>query len=74
MAKIQGRNTLPEMKVRKLLHSCGFRFRIHHNFLPGKPDIVLARYHLCIFVNGCFWHRHTGCKYTTIPKTRVEFW
>lgn len=74
MAGIRGKNTHPELVVRKILHANGFRFRLHHKALIGKPDIVLPRYRLCIFVHGCFWHRHAGCKYTTNPKTRVEFW
>nr|WP_080482233.1 very short patch repair endonuclease [Pseudomonas syringae] len=74
MANIQGRDTQPELKIRKILHAAGYRFRLHYRRLPGKPDIVLPRYRLCIFVHGCFWHRHAGCKYTTFPKTRVDFW
>ncbi|WP_410934956.1 very short patch repair endonuclease [Pseudomonas sp. W5-01] len=74
MAGIKGQNTKPEIAVRKLLHKNGFRFRLHYSGLPGKPDIVLPRYKLCIFIHGCFWHRHEGCKYTTFPKTKVDFW
>jgi DNA mismatch endonuclease (patch repair protein) len=74
MAGIKGQNTKPEIAVRKLLHKNGFRFRLHYSDLPGKPDIVLPRYKLCIFIHGCFWHRHEGCKYTTFPKTKVDFW
>lgn len=74
MASIKAKNTSPELKVRKMLHFAGYRFRLHQKSLPGKPDIVLKKHKLCIFVNGCFWHRHIGCKYTTFPKTRVEFW
>lgn len=74
MAGIRGSNTSPEMKVRKLLHRHGFRYRLHCRTLPGRPDIVLPRYKLCIFIHGCFWHRHVGCRYATKPKTREEFW
>lgn len=74
MAAIKGKNTKPELKVRKALHAHGFRYRLHSKALPGKPDIVLPAYRVCIFVHGCFWHRHTGCKYAYTPSTRVEFW
>ncbi|RYE69191.1 MAG: DNA mismatch endonuclease Vsr [Oxalobacteraceae bacterium] len=74
MANIRGSNTIPEMKVRKLLHKHGFRYRLHPRELPGRPDIVLPRYRLCIFVQGCFWHRHHGCKYATNPRSRADFW
>ena len=74
MAGIRDSDTAPEMKVRKLLHSQGFRYRLHSRKLPGRPDIVLPHYKLCIFIHGCFWHRHLSCKYATTPKTRVEFW
>jgi len=74
MAGIRGSDTSPEMKVRKLLHRQGFRYRLHQRDLPGKPDLVLPRHGVCIFVHGCFWHRHPGCKYTTTPKTRENFW
>ena len=74
MSRIQGKNTKPEIVVRKLLHSMGYRFRLHRKDLPGKPDIVLPKYKTVIFVNGCFWHRHEGCKYAYHPKSRIEFW
>jgi DNA mismatch endonuclease (patch repair protein) len=74
MAGIRGTNTSPEMKVRRFLHRNGFRFRLHKGDLPGKPDLVLPRHQLCIFIHGCFWHRHPGCRYATTPKTRAEFW
>lgn len=74
MAGIRGSNTAPEIKVRKLLHKHGFRFRLHSRDLPGRPDIVLRRYQLCILIHGCFWHRHPGCKYATNPSSRKEFW
>ena len=74
MAAIKSKNTKPEIAVRKLLHSLGYRFRLHRKDLPGSPDIVLPKYKTVIFVHGCFWHRHENCKYATTPKTRVEFW
>ena len=74
MAKIRSKNTKPEIAVRSKLHKAGYRFRLHVAGLPGKPDIVLKKYKTIIFVNGCFWHRHKGCKYAYKPKTRVEFW
>ena len=70
----KSRDTKPEIQVRKLLHSLGYRFRIQRKDLPGKPDIVLPKYRTAIFVNGCFWHRHEGCKYASTPSTNSEFW
>ena len=72
MAAIHNKDTKPEVMVRKFLFSRGFRYRINHPQLPGKPDIVLRKYNTCIFINGCFWHGHDGCKYFVIPKTRTE--
>lgn len=74
MAAIRGKDTKPEMLVRRYLWRHGFRYRLNHPRLPGKPDIVLRKYRTCIFVNGCFWHGHEGCQYYTIPKTNMEFW
>jgi len=74
MSRIRGKNTKPEVRLRSLLHRAGFRFRIHDSRLLGKPDIVLPKYKVVIFVNGCFWYRHKGCKYCTFPKSRKEFW
>lgn len=74
MSAIKGRDTKPEILLRKLLHSLGYRFRIQRKDLPGRPDIVLPRYKTVIFVNGCFWHRHEGCKYASTPSTNSEFW
>ncbi len=74
MAAIKSKNTKPEIKVRKVLHSMGYRFRLHRKDLPGSPDIVLPKYKTVIFVHGCFWHRHENCKYASTPKTRQEFW
>ena len=74
MSAIKSKNTKPEIAVRKLLHSMGYRFRLHRKDLPGSPDIVLPKYKTVIFVHGCFWHRHENCKYASNPKTRKEFW
>lgn len=74
MSQIKGKNTKPEMLVRKFLFSKGFRYRLHVKNLPGKPDIVLPKYKTAIFVHGCFWHGHEGCKYFVVPKTRTEWW
>lgn len=74
MSKISGKNTRPEIQLRKLLHSGGFRFRLHDKKLPGKPDIVLPKYKTVILSNGCFWHFHEGCEYSHIPSTRTEYW
>jgi DNA mismatch endonuclease, patch repair protein len=74
MSSIRGKNTKPEISVRKLLHAMGYRFRLHRKDLPGKPDIVLPKYKKVVFVNGCFWHGHRGCKRAMTPKTRTEFW
>lgn len=74
MSQIQGKDTKPEMLVRKFLHSNGFRYRLHVKDLPGKPDLVLPKYNSVIFVHGCFWHAHENCKYFKIPKTRTEWW
>lgn len=74
MSRIKNKDTTPEKAVRSALHKLGFRFRLHQKDLPGKPDIVLKKYRTVIFVNGCFWHRHPGCKYAYSPKSREEFW
>lgn len=74
MSRIRGKNTKPEILVRKGLHARGFRFRLHNKKLPGSPDIVLPKYGAAIMVNGCFWHGHKGCRYATKPKTNIEFW
>jgi DNA mismatch endonuclease, patch repair protein len=74
MSRIRSKDTKPEMIVRSLLHRMGCRFRIHMQKLPGKPDIVLPKYRTVIFVHGCYWHRHPGCKYAYTPKSRQEFW
>lgn len=74
MSQIKGRNTGPELRLRSLLHRAGFRFRLHAKDLPGKPDFVLPKYRTAIFVHGCFWHRHEGCRNATTPSTRTKFW
>ena len=74
MSRIRNKDTKPELVVRSLLHRIGYRFRLHRKDLPGKPDIVLPKYKTVIFVNGCFWHRHKGCKYAYKPKSRINFW
>lgn len=74
MAAIRAKNTKPEIIVRKYLWACGFRYRLNHPRLPGKPDIVLRKYRTCVFVNGCFWHGHDGCKQFVMPKSNTEFW
>jgi DNA mismatch endonuclease (patch repair protein) len=74
MSRIRSKNTKPEMLVRSYLHKQGFRFRLHDKKLPGKPDIVLAKYKTVIFVHGCFWHGHKGCKYFVVPKTKTKWW
>lgn len=74
MRQIKSKNTKPELWVRKYLFSQGFRYRINVHSLPGSPDIVLSKYKTVIFVNGCFWHGHEGCKYFVIPETRKNWW
>ena len=74
MRSIRGRDTKPELLLRSYLHSLGYRYRLHRKDLPGSPDLVLPRHSLVIFVHGCFWHRHEGCFYKTMPKTRQSFW
>lgn len=74
MSNIRGKNTKPELALRRSLHAQGFRFRLHVKHLPGKPDLVFSKYRAAVFVHGCFWHRHPGCRYATMPKTRMEFW
>ncbi|MDE2060618.1 MAG: DNA mismatch endonuclease Vsr [candidate division NC10 bacterium] len=74
MSRIRGKDTSPEKTVRSLVHGLGYRFRLHRRDLPGQPDIVLPRLRAVIFVHGCYWHRHKGCRYAYTPKTRIEFW
>ena len=74
MAAIRGKDTKPEVLVRRFLWHRGYRYRLNHKHLPGKPDVVLRKYRTCIFINGCFWHGHEGCKLYSVPKTNTEFW
>ena len=74
MSRIRSKNTKPELLVRKFLFSKGFRFKLHDKTLPGKPDLVLPKYKTVIFIHGCFWHGHEGCRYFSVPKTRTEWW
>ena len=74
MSQIKGKNTKPEILVRKFLHANGFRYKLHDKTLTGKPDIVLPKHKTVIFINGCFWHGHTNCKYYVVPKTRTKWW
>lgn len=74
MSGIRGKNTKPELLVRKYLHTRGLRYRLHVKNLPGKPDLVFPKYRTVVFVHGCFWHHHAGCKYATMPSSRPDFW
>jgi DNA mismatch endonuclease (patch repair protein) len=74
MAAVHSKDTKPELVVRKIVYGLGYRYRLHSKKLPGKPDLVFAGKRKAIFVHGCFWHRHRGCRYATSPKTRIEFW
>lgn len=74
MRRVRSTNTVPERKVRSLLHRLGFRFRLHRKDLPGKPDIVLPKYSSIVFVHGCFWHRHAGCINATTPASNQKYW
>lgn len=74
MAAIRTRDTAPELTVRRIAHRMGLRFRLHPKDLPGRPDVVLPKHRLVVFVHGCFWHRHAGCRYATTPKSRIAFW
>lgn len=74
MSRVKGKHTKPELIVRRAAHRLGLRFRLHRKDLPGHPDIVFPRYKVAMFVHGCFWHRHDGCRLASTPKTRTEFW
>jgi DNA mismatch endonuclease (patch repair protein) len=74
MSRIRAKDTKPEMLVRRFLHAQGFRYKLHDKTLPGKPDLVLPKYKTVIFIHGCFWHGHEGCRYYVVPKTRTEWW
>lgn len=74
MAGIRAKDTSPEITLRKALHARGLRYRLHASGVFGRPDIVFPRFHAAVFVHGCFWHRHPGCRYATTPATRADFW
>lgn len=74
MASIRGKDTRPELSLRLALFAAGFRYRLHVRCMPGSPDLVFAKYRAVLFVHGCFWHRHEGCRYTTTPKSNSDFW
>jgi DNA mismatch endonuclease (patch repair protein) len=74
MSRVKGKDTKPELIVRKILHSMGYRYRLHHPNLPGKPDIVLSRHKKIVLVNGCFWHGHENCNRAKLPTTNHDFW
>lgn len=74
MAGIRGKDTKPELALRRALHARGFRYRLHSNGVPGRPDLIFPKFRAAVFVHGCFWHRHAGCRYTTTPAARPEFW
>jgi DNA mismatch endonuclease (patch repair protein) len=74
MSRIRGKDTTPELMLRRMLHRAGFRYRTHPSDLPGRPDLVLRKHRAVIFVHGCFWHRHGGCRFSTTPSSNAEFW
>lgn len=74
MSQIKNKNTKPELLVRRFLHASGYRYKLHDKKIPGKPDLVFTRLKTAIFINGCFWHGHAGCKYFVVPKTRTDWW
>lgn len=74
MGRVRSKNTGPEMRVRSTLHRAGYRYRLHVATLPGKPDIVMPRHRMAVFVNGCFWHRHEGCRSATTPRANGDYW
>jgi len=74
MSRVRGKNTTPEIRVRRAAHALGLRFRLHRKDLPGKPDLIFPKHRVAIFVHGCFWHRHPGCSKTSTPKSRKGFW
>lgn len=74
MSRVRGKDTKPEMRLRRLVHGMGFRYRLHAKKLPGKPDMVFASRRAVIFMHGCFWHRHEGCRLARMPKSKIDFW
>jgi DNA mismatch endonuclease (patch repair protein) len=74
MRRVKQKDTRPELRVRRVAHAMGFRFRLHRKDLPGRPDLVLPKLRVCLFVHGCFWHRHVGCRFATTPESNEKFW
>ena len=74
MSRIKGKDTKPELLVRRFLHAHGYRYKLHDKTLPGKPDLVLPKYKTVIFIHGCFWHGHANCRYFKVPQTRTDWW
>src|SRR5579871_634742 len=74
MSRVHAEDTLAELRVRRSAHALGLRYRLHRRDMPGKPDLVFPKYYIALFVHGCFWHRHEGCKKASTPKSRTEFW
>jgi DNA mismatch endonuclease (patch repair protein) len=74
MSRVGGKNTSPELRVRRTAHALGLRFRLHRSDLPGTPDLVFSKWRVALFVNGCFWHRHPGCRKASTPTTRADYW
>ena len=74
MSRVHGKDTSPEIRVRSIMHRAGYRYRLHVRDMPGRPDIVMPRYRIAAFVNGCFWHRHPGCRHASMPKTHMDYW
>lgn len=74
MSRIRSKDTSPELRVRSAIHRLGYRYRLHVSSLPGRPDIAMPRYRTAIFVNGCFWHQHQGCRHATVPRTNTDYW
>lgn len=74
MSRVRGKDTIPEMRVRRMAHALGLRYRLHRQDLPGKPDLTFAKHRVALFVHGCFWHRHPGCRKASDPKSREGYW
>lgn len=74
MSRVRGKDTTPELRVRKAAHAMGLRFRLHRRDLPGTPDLIFPKYKMAVFVHGCFWHRHPDCRKASTPKSRTEYW
>lgn len=74
MSRVRGKDTSPEIRVRRAAHALGLRYRLHRRDLPGTPDLVFPKYRVALFVHGCFWHRHHGCRKSSVPKSRQEYW